>query len=46
MRYGSVVYGEMWYVLVFFRPAGEKGGCGFIWGYFKSVCGEPVRQSV
>ena len=42
----NVVHGELRCVAVFWVMAGKECCCGFGWGYFKSVCGEPVLECV
>ena len=44
--YWDVVYGELRYVAVFCCPACQECCCRFGWGYFESVCGEPVVKCV
>ena len=41
-----MTYGELGYVVVFSCVTCEKGGCGFGWGNFESVCCEPVVKCV
>ena len=43
---GDVIHGELGCVAMFWGVAGEECCCGFCWGYFKSVFGEPIVESV
>ena len=42
----NVVHGELRCVAVFWVMAGKDSSYGFGWGYFKSVCSEPVVKCV
>ena len=42
----NVVHGELRYVDVFWGMGGKESCCGFGWGYFKSVSGDPVVKCV